>query len=96
MIGFGLFHGLILLPVLLSLIGPQPFSNAQDAKKENGNLPKPSVEMQPLTLTNGAASGTSNGHHHLHKDGTMVSEEDCHNDELIPTMDPLTSITVQT
>ena len=28
---FGLFHGLILLPVMLSLIGPSPYSNASSA-----------------------------------------------------------------
>ena len=31
---FGLFHGLILLPVMLSLIGPSPYNNATPAVTE--------------------------------------------------------------
>ena len=33
-VAFGLFHGLILLPVILSLIGPAPYLNAKPANEE--------------------------------------------------------------
>ena len=45
---FGLFHGLFLIPVLLSWIGPDPYPNASShghgggghGKPENGDAPK--------------------------------------------------------
>ena len=37
---FGLFHGLILLPVLLSLIGPAPYLNSKPATEEQENTSK--------------------------------------------------------
>ena len=40
---FGLFHGLLLLPVLLSLVGPAPYDNAKPAVE---NLEKAKVKTR--------------------------------------------------
>ncbi len=37
MITFGLFHGLILLPVILSLIGSRPHKSKEDEENERGS-----------------------------------------------------------
>jgi hypothetical protein len=72
--------------VLLSLIGPQPFSNTQDAKNisEQNGVNKSPVELKPLT------NGTTNGH--------ASTDPPCHNDEeeeeALAT-DRLNSVTVQ-
>ena len=34
---FGLFHGLIFLPVLLSLVGPAPYLTEDEMKKDSDN-----------------------------------------------------------
>jgi len=36
-VAFGLFHGLILLPVILSLIGPSPYLNSKPANEKSTN-----------------------------------------------------------
>lgn len=90
---FGLFHGLVFLPVLLTLIGPQPFSNTQDGKNEpgSGTSPKPPVELRPLT--NGNANHSHNNHHYQQPE-SLAADSSCPQEELLP-MDPLNSITVQ-
>ena len=35
-VGLGIAHGLILLPVLLSILGPKPFSSAEE--EEDGKV----------------------------------------------------------
>jgi hypothetical protein len=92
-IGFGLFHGLVFLPVLLSLVGPQPFSNTQkdtNEAHENGNgVAKASSSVEMKSLTNG---NSSNGHCNV--DNNQQNTDDCTNEPL--PIDPLlTSISVQ-
>ena len=51
MILFGLYHGLIVLPVLLSLIGPDPYAakTEDDADVENENAEELSEIKVKLT-----------------------------------------------
>ena len=50
MILFGLYHGLIVLPVLLSLIGPNPYAaKTEDADVENENAEELSEIKVKLT-----------------------------------------------
>ena len=50
MILFGLYHGLIVLPVLLSLIGPDPYAaKTEDADVENENAEELSEIKVKLT-----------------------------------------------
>jgi len=46
---YGLFHGLVFLPVLLSIIGPAPYASAVSEDENNENEVK---EMQVLLLVN--------------------------------------------
>jgi hypothetical protein len=49
MIVLGLFHGLLFLPVLLSLLGPDPYHGVnQTADPED---PEPGLTLNPESLT---------------------------------------------
>ncbi|CAL8112733.1 unnamed protein product [Orchesella dallaii] len=49
-VGFGLFHGLIFLPVILSILGPDPYPNAFNSSTEYHFDEKgKTVEMQAIT-----------------------------------------------
>jgi hypothetical protein len=73
---FGLFHGLVFLPVLLSLIGPQPYMNTQVAKEELAIVAgrKASVELRPLANGHGS---TLNGHT-LHASSSSYDDNTTH------------------
>ena len=56
-IGFGLFHGLVFLPVLLSLVGPSPYSTtAKNLEAEEGDE-KGQGRRRSLAEAAAAASG---------------------------------------
>ena len=40
MVIFGLFHGLVYLPVILSWVGPAPYDTAEPVKKSRENTPE--------------------------------------------------------
>lgn len=49
-IGLGLFHGLIFLPVLLSLVGPPAY---QERPEEGSEVPSPGVKVREVELVPG-------------------------------------------
>lgn len=59
---YGLFHGLVLLPVILSLIGPQPYNTLLTAPGQSSNRTAPSSKRQSMdlsALTKMTTDGTS-------------------------------------
>ncbi|KAL3804398.1 hypothetical protein HJC23_011326 [Cyclotella cryptica] len=42
-VGLGVLHGIVLLPVLLSILGPRPFSSAEEPKNKDSELVKREV-----------------------------------------------------
>jgi predicted RND superfamily exporter protein len=70
-VALGVAHGLLLLPVLLSLLGPKPFASAEDPEDDTydaGEPPKKTVEhsetvaMEGIGATgHGSANGNSSG-----------------------------------
>ena len=56
-IGFGFFHGLVFLPVLLSLVGPSPYSTAKNLEAEEGDEKGQGGRRRSLAEAAAAASG---------------------------------------
>jgi len=54
-VGLGLLHGLVLLPVLLSLLGPPPFASAKNSETDE----KPDLETMQGTAHRGGSDGSS-------------------------------------
>ncbi|CEL93643.1 unnamed protein product [Vitrella brassicaformis CCMP3155] len=56
---FGVLHGLLFLPVLLSLIGPKPMSRAEDAGDEESHKQKSKTSSQADDTTTHSSHGES-------------------------------------
>ena len=55
-VGLGVLHGLVLLPVILSLIGPKPFASAEPPKGESASVAPQKVEGKASVITDKAES----------------------------------------
>lgn len=77
---FGLYHGLIFLPVILSILGPDPYPNAfENGTEYHFDEKGKNVEMQAISTRS-----LKFDQHYSHR------ENDSHNDEeAIPVHDPL-------
>ncbi|KAK3599821.1 hypothetical protein CHS0354_022387 [Potamilus streckersoni] len=48
---FGLFHGLVYLPVILSFIGPAPYKSASESELKDSNEPEPASTSPSSNMT---------------------------------------------
>merc|ERR1712150_83956 len=71
-VALGIAHGLVLLPVMLSLIGPQPYKSVTE-KGESDDDPSTS---KPIAETgHGASDDSSDGNEKPHKEGDLSSDD---------------------
>jgi len=71
-VALGIAHGLVLLPVMLSLIGPQPYKSVTE-KGESDDEPSTS---KPIAETgHGASDDSSDGNEKPHKEGDLSSDD---------------------
>ena len=62
-VGLGLLHGLVALPVLLSILGPKPFSSAEEPAmegKDSDVVPNATSTSHPAAESSGGSSSSEN------------------------------------